>query len=430
MKNISLMHNIFALSTVQALSYVIPLITLPYVTRVLGVEAWGAVALVQVVLSYFTLVTNWGFGLSATRKVAEHRNDLNKLSEIFMATWLAQWTLFVLACVVLSGMIGFISYFESNASFYLYGIGIILGNILFPTWFLNGLERIKELAVIQIITRSIAVPLTFIFIRHPSDAPILLAITGFTAIVSGSLSIYWIKKTLNLNWILPTMRQIYDEIKEGGSVFSSTLWISCYTTLTPIILGLMADVTAVGYYSFADRFRVLAQSFLAPISQALFPRLSHLYKHDISLACSLLVRSSKVILLISLLVSVSIWILAPYIVVLMGGDNFLPSIEILRWLSPVPFVVSLSNIFGVQIMIANHKITALNQILGIVGVISICIIFPLIYLLGAVGASINTLIVEILVSGGFMLYVFNSQQLKNISNNIEMIKKNDKKNSI
>jgi O-antigen/teichoic acid export membrane protein len=404
----NLLHNILALSGVQALAYLLPLITLPYVTRVLGVEVWGTVALVQVVLSYFTMVTNWGFSLSGTRKVAEHRNDLDKLSEIFMTIWFAQWALFILACLVLIGMIGFVPYFESNASFYLYGIGVILGNILFPVWFLGGLERMKELAGIQLFTRSLAVPLTFIFISKPSDAPLILAISGITEIVSGTLSIYWIKKTLHLKWVLPTKEKIYQEIKEGASVFSSFLWISCYTTITPIILGLMAGATAVGYYSLADRFIKAAQSFLAPISKAIFPRLSYLYKNDFGAACRLLVKSSKVFLLISLMVSIAMWILAPYIIVLMGGEDFLPSIEILRWLSPVPFIVSLSNILGIQIMMANNKIAALNKVYGIAGVLSICILFPLIYLFGAVGASLNTLIIEIFVTIGFMLYVFNS----------------------
>ena len=423
MKKANLFHNIFALSSVQALSYILPLITLPYVTRVLGVEAWGTVALVQVVLSYFTMVTNWGFGLSGTRKVAEYRNDPNKLSEIFMATWLAQWILCVVVCFVLIGMTQYIQYFESVTIYFIFGIGIIIGNILFPVWFLNGLERMKELAGIQIFARSAAVPLTFIFIKQPNDAPLLLAITGFTGILSGALSIVWIKKTLNLKWVIPTINQIYLELKEGASIFSSTLWISCYTTITPIILGSMSGASEVGYYAFADRFKSLAQSLLVPISQSLFPRLSHLFVENVTEAKALIIKSSKFILTISLVSSLLLWIFAPYIVIAMGGESFRPAIDVLRWLAPLPFVISLSNIFGIQVMIPNKKTKAFNLILGICGAFSLITLVPFVYMKGYIGASINTLITEILVTLLMSIYlwrikIFNKPNVTGVRNEI------------
>jgi len=423
MKKVNLLHNVLALSSVQALSFILPLITLPFVTRVLGVEAWGTVALVQVVVSYFILVTNWGFGLSGTRKVAEYRNDPNKLSEIFMATWFAQWFLCSVACLLLFGMTQCIPYFKSVSNYYLFGIGIIVGNILFPVWFLNGLERMRELAGIQLFTRSTAVPLIFIFIKHPSDAPLLLAITGFTGILSGVLSILWIKKNMNLTWVIPTLNQIYGELKDGTAIFFSTLWISFYTTLTPIILGSMSGASAVGYYAFAERFKGLALSLLAPISQSLFPRLSYLFVENNLEAKSLLIKSSKIILTISLVSSLSLWVLAPYLVIAMGGESFRPAIEVLRWLAPLPFVISLSNIFGIQVMLPNKKNKELNLILATCGALSLITIVPLIYLKGYIGASINTLTTEILVTLLMSIYlwrtkIFNKQNLNGVKNEI------------
>ena len=404
----SLLHNILALSGVQALGYLLPLITLPYVTRVLGVEAWGTVALVQVVLSYFILVTNWGFHISGTRKVAAHRNDPEKLSQIFMATWLTQWILCIAACLILF----LFARFEKSASYYLLGSTMILGNVLFPIWFLNGLERMKELATLQILTRSIAVPLTFMLISGPKDAPLLLGISGLTGILSGALSIFWIKKNLKLRWQMPTVCLVYAEFKEGRSVFLSTVWISCYT---PIILGSVAGVSAVGYYAFADRFRNLAQSLLSPISNALFPRLSHLFVQHKQEAKLLLIQSTKIILLISSSISLMLWILAPYIVVIMGGESFEPAIAVLRWMAPLPFIISLSNILGIQIMIPNERSDAFNRILGICGFISLAMILPLIYLGSYVGASINTLITEGLVTILMAVYVWKSEIFKSSS---------------
>jgi PST family polysaccharide transporter len=408
-------HNILALSGVQALGYLLPLITLPYVTRVLGVEAWGTVALVQIILGYFLLVTNWGFNLSATRKVAACRNDVEKLSQIFMATWVAQWILCLLACLVLCMFVGVLPYFEKFGKFYLLGSTLIFGNVLFPVWFLNGLERMRELAILQIATRCIAVPLIFLIITTPEDAPLLLGIYGLTGILSGALAVFWIKKNLNLSWKMPTRSEVYGEFKEGASVFMSTVWISCYTTITPIILGSISGVSAVGYYAFADRFRSLAQSLVSPISTAIFPRLSHLFAQNKQEAKMLLFRSAKLILLLSGAISLILWILAPYIVLLMGGESFAPAITALKWLAPLPFVISISNILGIQIMIPNQRKDAFNRILFFGGLFSLVMILPLIYWGGYIGASINTLITECLVTILMVLYVWKSEILMNSS---------------
>ena len=110
-----------------------------------------------------------------------------------------------------------------------------------------------------------------------------------------------------------------------------------------------------------------------------------------------------------------LWILAPYIVVIMGGESFEPAIAVLRWMAPLPFIISLSNILGIQIMIPNERSDAFNRILGICGFISLAMILPLIYLGSYVGASINTLITEGLVTILMAVYVWKSEIFKSSS---------------
>jgi len=109
-----LLHNIAALGTVQAANYLIPLITLPYLTRTLGVEAWGEVALSQVIISYFSLVTNWGFSWSAARKIAAAGDNSSHLERVFFATWLAQLVLASMMIFILLTLVVFVPYFNNN----------------------------------------------------------------------------------------------------------------------------------------------------------------------------------------------------------------------------------------------------------------------------------------------------------------------------
>ena len=405
----SLIHNILALSSVQLISYLLPLVTVPYLTRVLGVEAWGTVSLVNIVIGYFTLVTNWGFNLSATRKISTNRNDLEKLSQIFISTWFAQWVLCILVCLILYLAIYFVTPLKSISTYYLWGSSLIIGNVLFPVWFFNGVERMKELATLQIFTRLLAIPLVFTLIKSPNDAPFMLAISGVTGILSGFISIFWIKKNLDLCWKLPSAGQVYLEFHEGAGVFLSTIWISCYTSITPIILGSIEGVNAVGYYTFADRFRSLAQSILNPISQAIFPRLSNLFSKSTEEAKKLIIKSSIVIIITSVSSTILLWLFAPYIVLMMGGESFRPAITILRWLSPLPFIVSISNILGLQVLLPTQKTSIFNRILAVCGVISLLMIVPLIHWNGYIGAPVNTLITESMVSILMGVYVWKSK---------------------
>lgn len=401
-----LRHNIAALGSIQIAGYLLPLITLPYLTRVLGVEAWGTVALVQIVIGYFTLITNWGFGISGTRKIAADRNNLKKVTDIFLAIWTAQWLLSAAAIILLAFLILFSPFFKQNEMYYLWGIGGIIGNVLFPVWLLNGLERMKQVAIIQIGTRAAAIPLIFIFIKSPEDAPLMLGIGAATGILSGALTLAWIHKYIGVEWRWPSKARIIDELQEGMAIFTSTVWIGLYTTLTPMILSLFAGNAAVGYYALADRTRQLAQSALTPISQALFPRMSHLFQTDSEQARVILLRTSKLILLVSASASLVLWAFGEHIIIVLAGEQFRPAIDVLQWLAPLPFVISLSNILGIQILLPNRKTKAFNRILGVAGALSLTMIFLLIQWKGAEGASINTLITECFVTLAMALYIW------------------------
>ena len=403
MKTPNLLHSIAALGSVQVANYLLPLITMPYVTRVLGVEAWGRVAFVQIVISYFILVSDWGFYWSATRKVAAARENLTLLSTIFIATWAAQWILAAAVILCLLLLISLVPFFRKDALLYLFGIGLIGNSVLFPFWFLNGLERMKQVATIQIMGRIVTLPFIFLLIKNPDDAPMMIAILVSGGMLSGIFTIYWIKQNITILWKIPTIRQVFAELKDGKAIFSSTIWISLYTVLTPTVLGANAGPIALSYYALADKVRQLAQGVLIPISQALFPRVSFLFSENPDEAKKLLKRSGWIIVTISSSISLSLWFGAELIVHLLAGANFLQASVVLKLLSPLPFVISISNLLGVQVILAKGMKNEFNTVLIIAAVISVIIVYPLILWKQEVGAAISSFIIQCVVTLGFMI---------------------------
>lgn len=405
MKPRRLLHNIAALGSLQVVMLVLPLLTVPFLTRVMGVEAWGRVVLAQVVLGYFCQITAWGFGWSATRKVSALRHDPAALVRVLVATWHAQWLLGLAALLVLALLVFCLPFFRADAALYGAGAGVIVGGILFPSWFLSGLERMRESALMQIAARVVVVVLTFLLIRGPEDSVRLMAIASLGAILPGLFCLPWLQRRFRPDWHAISLRAALGELRDGASLFLSTLSVSLYTTAVPVVLGALAGPAAVAYYSLADRARQAGNAVLAPMAQALFPRMSLLFAQDAAAASRLLRQSGPPIVLLALMLSAALWLAAPLIIRVLGGEAFLPAVTVLRWLAVLPLVVALSNIFGVQIMLPNHENRAFNLILGGAGLLSLLIMQPLISAGGALGAAFCALITELAVTLAMAAYL-------------------------
>ncbi len=404
--------NIAAMGLVQISNYVIPLITLPYLTRVLGTEAFGKVAFAQVVMTYFVLLVDYGFSWSATRKVAAHRDEPAEISRIFAATWAAQWLLVLLAAIMAAMVIIATDRLRPDAHLYAAAFTNVIATALFPIWFLQGLERLQVVAALQLLTRSLALIPIFLLVQQPSDAMLLLIIQGGAAMLAGILSLWWMQQQSIVTWHRrPRWQDIRGALHDGGILFASRVSISLYTTLVPLVLGWVAGPVALAYFNLADKLRAAAQSLLTPLSQALFPRMSHLVSNDGNAAYTLIKRSAQAVIAIAGSTSVALWVLSDWLVILLGGADFAPAAQVLRWLAPLPLIIGLSNVLGVQIMLPHGLNRAFNVILFSAASLGAILIWPLIQHKGAPGAAQTMLVVEIWVTSTMALLLWHQGYL-------------------
>lgn len=411
-KPASLKRNIASLSAVLAANTLIPLITLPYLTRTLGVKSFGELAFVQVVMMYTLIFTDYAFSWSAVREVASVRDDRSFLSKVFFSVWSAQWLLTAVAGVVLL-LIGWAAGL-SEAKLALYALGflaIVIGNTLFPLWFFQGIERMGEIAVIQVGTRALSVPAIFLLVQSPADTWIALAIQASVSLLAGGCGLVYLWRSGWLHAHTPKPSEIFSSLQKGSALFVSKLGISLYTTLAPLALGLMAGTNAVSYFSLADRIRNAGQSLLSPIANALFPRLSHLYISDRARATRLAQKGFALTLGLSALISLILFFAAEPAVALLGGEDFGPAASVLRILSSLPLIVGLSNVFGVQIMLPNGRTREFNTILGLAAALGLIAIWPLSHSFGALGAAVSVVGVELFVTLAMALYLFRHPEL-------------------
>ena len=393
-----LRHNIIALGAHRGINYLIPIIVLPYLTRILGAHEFGKYALVQVVMQGFILLTDYGFSLTATRAVSANRANKQEVSRIFSVTWSAQWLLggfSFLGILVLSLTVPVM---KDHAFLYLGGFAMVLGNVLLPVWLLEGLEKMKAVAIIQVIGRSSMLPLLFILVKDSDDTFLAVIIMGGGLICAGLLSLAWIVYKRFIFWQKPDPADILRTIKKGFSLFASQLSQRMFYIITPFVLGVISGVEAVGYFNLADKLRGASQALLYPVSQALFPRMCHLYAHNKNEGDDLFKRSFLLIFGISVFVMVSLLVGSELIIDLFGGTQFKAAIPVLRLMAFIPLFSGFSLMFGVLVMLPNGMNRAYNLIVTSSSLLSVLTVAALVVWQGVNGAAIAAIMLESLIA--------------------------------
>lgn len=407
----SLKGNVAALGILQIANLLIPLATIPFLTRILGVESFGKIALVQVTMQFCILFADYGFSWYTTNQIAARRADHTFVSKTFFATWAAQWFLLLVTASVLYLSSQYFEILRQDWELFSVGLLILIGHVMFPLWLLQGLERLMAMAVIQLTTRLATLPLLFVFVATPEDARVAILIIGLAPVLAGAVSIAWIFRQNLVSWQPVSIFDVSGVLKDGAGMFVSKLSISVYAQLVPMLVGILSGATAMAYFSLADRSRRAVQSMLLPLAQAMFPRMSYLFANAPKEARSMLRISIAITMAVSVSASCALWFGADLIVLILGGEEFKPAAQVIRWMAIVPVAVGLSNILGTQIMIPRQMNKAFNGILSscaLGGLVAAVILIPefgeiggAMVLLGT-EVSVTLLMLIILVRKGFL----------------------------
>ena len=182
--------NFISLVLLQGVNYLLPLISFPFLFRVLGVERWGLVTFGYSLMQYFVMFTDFGFNLSATKYISQHRSDPKAINDYLNSAMTGRFLLCLVSLLILLILIGGFDKFRTDALFYLLYFGIIIGNVMFPMWFFQGMENMKYITVFNIIAKSLSFIPFFIFIRKPEDYMLVPVCYSFGFVLAGLVSLY------------------------------------------------------------------------------------------------------------------------------------------------------------------------------------------------------------------------------------------------
>lgn len=394
--NNALIKNIISLLGIQGMNYIIPLLTLPYLVKTLGPISYGILGFSFSLIQYFTRMTDYGFNLTATKEIASDKN-IENVSRIFWSVSICKLLLTILSFLILMLLIEFNDFIYEQRQVILYSFGMVVGSFLFPIWLFQGLEKMGWIAVSNIGSRLIAIPFIFIYVNKPEDVWVSALITSLTSILAGVVSYCYIIKYKWIRRVKISKKDIVSQFHSGFHIFVSSSAVSLYTTSIPVILGFMAGPIAVGYYVAADKLRLAIQGIISPISQAVYPRIVYMLSNDREKAFYFIRKLFFWQAGSTLFLSIMVMVFSSFIIHFLYGGSYEPSVIILLILSPTIFLVGVSNVLGTQMLLTFDYKNVYSKIVLAAALLSLIVIFPLVYLLSAKGAAIAVFITEILV---------------------------------
>lgn len=397
--------NIFSLGVLQGANYILPLFTVPYLVRVLGPEYFGLLAFATATIMYFMLMTDYGFNLSATRQISIHREDEDKVNEIFSSVMMIKTALLIISFGLMSLLVFSFEKFSQHWEVYFITFGMVIGQVLFPIWLFQGMERMKYIAYLNIGAKAFFTVCIFIFVQEQADYLLVPLLTAMGFIVAGIWSLYLVKKEFNVSFVWQPTANLKFQLVDGWHVFLSSMAISLYTISTTFILGVFASNTVVGFFAAADKIVQAIKGLYVPVSQAIYPLISKKIHKDKQAGLAFIHKITWVVGTGMFVISAILFLLAEPIVNLLLGEQYQQSILILQIMAFLPFIIALSNIYGIQTMLNLGYKQAFSRILVATAIFGGGLSFILVPLYEGLGTALTLLVVEVFVTVVMFMYL-------------------------
>jgi len=399
----AVVQNALSLYGVQAASYLVPLVTIPYLARVLGTTGWGLVAFTQGFGAYVAILGEYGFMFSATREAAQNRGDRDKLANILAGVQGAKALLAVASVLVAVGVEWVVPEFREHPALFWSGMFWALGRGFSLTWFFQGLERLRLVSAIEVAGQGLATIGIFIFVHSLRDADRVLSLQGAGYLLSFVVSAWLAYRVVAFR--LPSWNLAWESLCMGWTMFLFRGSLSLYAAGNAFILGLFASPQTVAYYAGAERISRAFLGVLAPVGQALFPRISYMVQNAPERAARLARISLVVMGVGGVAMGATAFVLAPLAVRILLGSQYEPAVPVLRILALLPPLIAVSNVLGIQWMLPLRLDRAFNSIIITAGVVNLGMATALAPRYAAHGMAWAVVFAETFVTVGMCIFL-------------------------
>ena len=394
-----LIKNTAALFIVQISTYVAPMLVLPYLSRVLSKDHFGLIAFATSFNWYFMSLVDYGFNLTATRRIAIHRDDPAEISRIFSSVMAAKVFLTMLGLVLMLTVVLGTPKLRPNLRLFCICYMLVVGDLLFPLWLFQGLQKMGNLVWRDLGAKMLSLSLIFAFVRHDGDYLWAAAFQSGSMVLAGIVGLWAVFASTPVRWIAPTLREVGAALAEGWPVFLSVAANTLTTSTDIFILGLQSGPTNVAYYTNAYRLIVALRALVSPVVTALYPHISHMAFNSRENAIAFLRKYAFVLAGPFFLGGIVLLVGASPIVKLLYSAKYAPTAPLLRILAFSPFLLALQTSYSTFYMLAFGYEKEWSRIVLQTAVLNFVLLIPLLWLMWAPAAvSLTGILLDVFVT--------------------------------
>lgn len=396
-------QNFLNLALVQGINLVLPLLTIPFITRKIGIESVGIVALATSVINYFGIIVSYGFNLSATNDLAQNLHNKKYVNQLFCDVTYSKSFLSLILTIVFFVLSWLLPVFNTHFYLYITLFFSVIFTSLTPDWFFQGVQKMKFITRLNVILKIFSTIAIFIFLRKPSDYIFLGIIPLFNYILLFLVTHIYIQKNYNISYLPLSFKNIFSELNKGKFIFLSQVKITFFSNFNIVVLGILTNNTAVGVFSSADKIIKVFSSVQVPVVTALFPHFAQKIKRDSVGSWYELNKIAKVGAFLYFIMMVFAFLFASKIAAMMFGTKVEDIALLIRIMCIVPIFVFLNNLYGTQYLLNTRNDKKFLLVLIFAAVTNVVLIFPLAYNYGVLGVSYSVIFTELVVLIGMYL---------------------------
>lgn len=385
--------NYISLLLIQITNLILPIVTYPFLIKVIGTKNFGLVVFAQSICLVLYVLVDYGFGLSATRRISMERTDKNKMSETFSTVLLVKFGLSVLLFILYLGACYIVPKLKEEQSVFLLSYLVVIGQAIFPDWFFQGIEKMKIMALISLVAKIIFTVLIFVLITEVSDYVIVPLIQGLGYVFAGVLSLFLAKRYIYL--ARPNIDLCKELLKESFSLFISNLAARIINTVPILFLGILAGDLYVGVYSSIEKLIATTKGVFVSLYQAIFPWLANQKQQK---QRSYVKAMIPVVSFLAVLLMIPFFIFGRSLLILLYKDPIIISNSYLIYFMAFNLLsAALYMLFVMHYFPAVGNFIARLKIISYVAILSIFIGYFLVHQLGLLGAVVTSVVIEFLL---------------------------------
>lgn len=394
----------------QIFLLIVPLLTVPYVSRVLGREGVGINAFTNSIIQYFILFGSIGINLYGNRTVAYNRDSKDKLSKTFWEIALVRLLFITLSYCVFLVFLSFVSEYQK---FYLYQSVLIVAAGFDISWFFMGMEDFKKTVARNTFIKILSVILIFAFVKEESDIGIYILILSCSMLI-GNLTLWPYMKRM-INKVIWTELNLLQHIRPSLALFIPQIATQVYLILNKTMLGIFTDVGSVAYYEQSDKIVKIALAIVTATGTVMLPRMANVFsKGDKEKVFYYLQASFEFVTLISFPLAFGLSAIAPKFSVWFLGNDFEEAGILISILAFVIIAIGWSNVLGTQYLLPTNQTQYYTASVVTGAIINLVINLVFIHLYGVEGAVYATIISELVVTGVQIFFVRRTLEVRKL----------------